>query len=209
MSEILTPEEVLEAFRQAGALLEGHFLLSSGRHSDRYLEKALVLQYPRHVERMCREMARRFEAAKPDVVIGPTTLGVVLSYEVAKHLNVRSLFAEREGQGRALRRGFKIEPGQRVLVVDDILTTGGSIRDVLDVVQAWGGETVGIGVLVDRSDPAPDFGVRLESLLRMEVASYPPGDCPLCRLNLPLVKPGTTPHPGIGSHDPEKVAPAL
>src|SRR5688572_9267105 len=121
MTEILSPAAVLEAFRAAGALLEGHFLLASGRHSDRYLEKALVLQFPRNVERMCRELARRFEAARPDLVIGPTTLGVVLAYETAKHLGVRSLFAEREGDGRALRRGFRIEPGQRVLVVDDIL----------------------------------------------------------------------------------------
>lgn len=206
MSETLTPDDVLEAFRESGALLEGHFLLSSGRHSDRYLEKALVLQYPRNVERMCRELARRFEDAQPEVVIGPTTLGVVLAYEVAKHLGVRSIFAEREGTGRALRRGFRIEPAQRVLVVDDILTTGGSVQDVLDVVNVWKGEVVGVGVLVDRSGGAMDFGVRLESLLPMQVTSYAPDDCPLCRENVPLVKPGTTPHPGM---DAETVAPAL
>jgi orotate phosphoribosyltransferase len=201
MSETLTPDEVLNAFREAGALLEGHFLLSSGRHSGVYLEKALVLQYPRNVERMCREIARRFEGDRPDVVVGPTTLGVVLSYEVAKHLGARSIFAEREGEGRALRRGFRIEPGQRVLVVDDILTTGGSVRDVLDVVKEWGGVTFGVGVLVERSTQPLDFGVRTEALLKMDVVSYPPDDCPLCREGRPLVKSGTTPKPGARASD--------
>jgi orotate phosphoribosyltransferase len=195
MTETLTSEDVLSAFREAGALLEGHFLLSSGRHSDRYLEKALVLQYPQNVERMCREFARRFADEKPDVVIGPTTLGVVLAYETAKPLGIRSVFAEREGEGRALRRGFKIQPGERILIVDDILTTGGSVRDVLDVVHDWGGKPVGVGVLVDRSEKPLDFGVRLASLMRMEVVSYAPDECPLCKQGVPLVKPGTTPNP--------------
>jgi orotate phosphoribosyltransferase len=207
MSETLSSKEVLNAFREAGALLEGHFLLSSGRHSDRYMEKALALQYPRNVEKMCREFARRFAEEKPEVVIGPTTLGVVLAYETAKPLGIRSIFAEREGTGRALRRGFRIEPGQRVLIVDDILTTGGSVRDVLDVVREWEGVPVGIGVLVDRSEKPLDFGVRLESLLRMEVTSYAPEECPLCQQGIPLVKPGTTPH--SGASDPEKADPAL
>jgi orotate phosphoribosyltransferase len=206
MSETLTPDEVLNAFREAGALLEGHFLLSSGRHSGVYLEKALVLQYPRNVERMCWEIARRFEGDRPDVVVGPTTLGVVLSYEVAKHLGARSIFAEREGEGRALRRGFRIEPGQRVLVVDDILTTGGSVRDVLDVMKEWGGETIGVAVLVDRSTQPLDFGVRTEALLKMDVVSYAPDDCPMCRENRPLVKPGTTPKPGARASDSETAA---
>jgi orotate phosphoribosyltransferase len=208
MSETLAPEEVLNAFREAGALLEGHFLLSSGRHSDVYLEKALVLQYPRNVEKMCRELARRFEGDRPDLVIGPTTLGVVLAYEVAKHLGVRSIFAEREGDGRALRRGFRIEPGQRALVVDDILTTGGSVRDVLAVVKEWGGKTVGVGVLVDRSTQPLDFGVRTEALLKMDVVSYPPEDCPMCREDGPLAKPGTTPKPGARASDTETAAPS-
>jgi orotate phosphoribosyltransferase len=205
MSDALTPDEVLGAFREAGALLEGHFLLASGRHSDRYFEKALVLQYPRHVERMCAELARRFAPAKPEVVIGPTTLGVVLAYETAKQLGVRSMFAERGLEGRELRRGFHIEPGQRVLVVDDILTTGGSIQDVLAVVREWAGTPVGVGVLVDRSEAMLDFGVPLGSLLQMEVASYAPEQCPLCREGAPLVKPGTTPRPD----DPAQAAPAL
>ena len=209
MPEIVPPDAVQDAFREAGALMEGHFLLSSGRHSDRYLEKALVLQYPMNVERMCREIARRFADAQAEVVIGPTTLGVVLAYEVAKHLGIRSIFAEREGEGRALRRGFRIEPGQRVLVVDDILTTVGSVRDVLEVVKEWGGIPVGVGVLVDRSESALDFGVRLESLLRMEVKSYSAEDCPLCRQGLTLVKPGTTPKPGRRDAETETVAPAL
>jgi orotate phosphoribosyltransferase len=195
MTEIITSSETHQAFKDAGALLEGHFLLSSGRHSDRYLEKALVLQHPKNVERMCREIARRFESERPEVVIGPTTLGVVLAYETAKHLDAISIFAEREGAERVLRRGFKIAPGQRVLVVDDILTTGGSVREVIQVVSDWGGALVGVGVLADRSEKAMDFGVRFESLLRIEAVSYVPEECPLCQKELPLAKPGTTPKP--------------
>ncbi len=196
MTDSFTPHETLNAFTEAGALLQGHFLLSSGRHSDRYLEKALALQYPRNVERMCRALADRFAEARPDVVMGPTTLGVVLAYEVAKNLDVRSLFAERDGDGRALRRGFRLSPGERVLVVDDVLTTGGSVRDVLDVVSAWGAECVGVGVLVTRATLPPDFGVRTESLLTLAIESYPAESCPLCAQGLPLVKPGSTPIPG-------------
>src|SRR3990172_4703942 len=143
------PGWVLDAFRQTGAILEGHFLLTSGRHSGRYLEKFQVLQYPEQTQRLCGLIAERFRASGVQVVAGPTTGGVILSFEVARQMGVRGIFAEKVEGGRRFLRGFQIGPGERTLVVDDILTTGGSIRDVLDAVREAGGEPVGGGVLAD------------------------------------------------------------
>ena len=146
---MLTNEETLQIFKDSGALLEGHFLLASGYHSAIYLEKFQVLQFPPMVEKLCAEIAGRFANAEVEVVIGPTTGGVLLAYEVAKHLGVRGIFAERgdDGLGRVLRRGFEIKEGENVLLVDDILTTGGSVRDTMQVVEGYQGNLVGIGVL--------------------------------------------------------------
>ncbi|MGQ9697972.1 MAG: phosphoribosyltransferase family protein, partial [Armatimonadota bacterium] len=129
MPEVLAESEVLRIFEECGALLRGHFRLASGLHSDVYFEKAQVLQYPWHVERLCAEIARRYVDEDVQVVVGPTTPGVIVAYETARALRCRAIFAEREGNRRALRRGFRIEPGERVLVVDDILSTGGSVRE--------------------------------------------------------------------------------
>lgn len=186
----MTTDEVLAIFRESGALLSGHFLLASGAHSGTYLEKFQVLQYPQHVERLCRELAERFRADRPSVVVGPTTGGVLLAYEVAKCLGVRSIFAEREGDRRALRRGFRIDPGEPTLVVDDILSTGGSVRDVVELVREHGGRLIGVGVLVDRSGASPSFDARLEALATVSIERYPADACPLCAQGLPLVEPG-------------------
>jgi orotate phosphoribosyltransferase len=186
----VTTDEVLAIFRESGALLHGHFLLASGAHSGTYLEKFQVLQYPQHVERLCRELAERFRADRPSVVVGPTTGGVLLAYEVAKALGVRSIFAEREGDRRTLRRGFRIDPGERTLVVDDILSTGGSVRDVVDLVREHEGHLIGVGVLVDRSGASSSFGARLEALATVSIERYPPDACPLCAQGLPLAEPG-------------------
>jgi orotate phosphoribosyltransferase len=186
----VTTDEVLAIFRESGALLSGHFLLASGAHSGTYLEKFQVLQYPQHVERLCRELAERFRTDRPSVVVGPTTGGVLLAYEVAKALGVRSIFAEREGDRRALRRGFWIDPGEPTLVVDDILSTGGSVRDVVDLVREHEGRLVGVGVLVDRSGASPSFDARLEALATVSIERYPADTCPLCAQGLPLVEPG-------------------
>jgi orotate phosphoribosyltransferase len=190
----MTNDDALAIFKESGALLEGHFLLASGYHSARYLEKFLVLQYPKHVERMCAEIARRFANAGAEVVLGPTTGGVLLAYETAKNLDVRGIFAERgdDGKGRVLRRGFAIRPGERVLVVDDILSTGGSVRDTIAVVEEAGGVLVGVGVLADRSGGKTDFGAPLEALLTLDIEKFAPDAIPDWLAAIPLTERGSS-----------------
>ena len=193
---MLTNEEVLQIFRDSGALLEGHFLLASGYHSAVYLEKFQVLQFPNYVEKLCKDIAERFAGDEVQVVIGPTTGGVLLAYEVAKNLGVRGIFAERgdDGLGRVLRRGFEIREGENVLLVDDILTTGGSVRDTMQVVEGYQGNLVGIAVLADRSGGSVDFGVPLEALLRLDVEKFAPDAIPDWLAAIPLTERGSTHH---------------
>ena len=194
--------DLAAVLREVGALQEGHFLLSSGRHSDRYVEKFALLMRPRETEQVCRGFVERFAGAGVETVAGPTTGGILLAFEVGRQLGARAVYAERaEGGtgGREFRRGATFRPGERVLVVDDILTTGGSVRDTLAALERHGVEVAGVGVLVDRSGGAVDFGVPLVPLLTVDIATYPPADCPLCRDGLPLVKPGTTAQPGAPS----------
>lgn len=188
---MLSQNEVVKIFQDSGALLSGHFRLTSGRHGDRYFQCALVLQHPNYTETLCRELAERFQGEGVSAVIGPAMGGIIVSYETARALGVRSLFTERENGVMKLRRGFFIEPGEKVLVVEDVVTTGGSVREVIEVVRRLGGEVVGAGVLVDRSNGTVDLGVRTEALLTMEVKSYVPGECPLCRQGIPALKPGS------------------
>jgi orotate phosphoribosyltransferase len=184
-------ENAKEIFEQAGALLKGHFLLTSGLHSPVYWEKFKVLQSPPHTEQLCRMIADHFRDQKIEVVAAPTTGGIILAFETAKQLGVRGIFAEKTGEKeRAFKRGFNIEPDERVLIVDDIMTTGGSIRQTMDAVEKLGGNIIGIGVMVDRSTQEIDFGVPLFSCLRAEAVTYSPDNCPLCQAGVPLVKPG-------------------
>jgi len=171
-------------------LLEGHFLLTSGRHSGAYVEKFRILQHPAYTQELCSLMVEEFRGLDFQVVAGPTTGGIILAFEVARQMGVRAIFAEKQGEGRVFRRSLALAPSERVLIVDDILTTGGSLRLVVDEVVRWGAQPVGVGVLVDRSDPPPTFGVPLFSCLRLPIPSYDPEACPLCRERLPLVKPG-------------------
>ncbi len=181
-----------EIFQKSGAILKGHFLLASGLHSPIYWEKFQVLQFPDYTEQLCRMIATHFRKQRIQVVAGPTTGGIILAFEVAKQLGVRGIFAEKEEgtTGRAFRRGFSINSGERVLIVDDILTTGSSIREVMTAVSKQGGILIGIGVLVDRSEQRMDFGVPLFSCHRAITLTYKPQDCPLCAAQIPLVKPG-------------------
>jgi len=185
-------DSVERMFEKSGALLKGHFLLASGLHSPVYWEKSLVIQYPELTEKLCRMIADRFRKSGAQVVAGPTTPGIILAYETARQLGVRGIFAERDDSGRVFRRGFKINPAEKVLVVDDVMTTGSSVREVIAAVKKLGGTVVGVGVLVDRSVQELDFSVPFYACHRAEVITYPPDQCPLCAKNIPLVKPGSS-----------------
>jgi orotate phosphoribosyltransferase len=186
-------DSVERMFEASGALLKGHFLLTSGLHSPVYWEKARVLQYPAYTESLCRMIADRFRGQGVKVVAGPTTPGIILAYETARQLGARAIFAEKnETGGRVFRRGFEIAPGEEVLVVDDIMTTGGSVRDVISAVNKLGGRVVGVGVLVCRSPDEPDFGVPFFACHRTEAVTHRPEACPLCAAGIPLVKPGSS-----------------
>ena len=189
-------DSVEEIFEKSGAVLKGHFLLTSGLHSPVYWEKFQVLQFPHYTEQLCGMIADHFREQKVQMVAGPTTGGIILAHEVARQLGVRSIFAEKENTGeRTFRRGFRFNPGEQVLVVADILTTGGSIREVIAAVNKQEGRVIGIGVLIDRSQQKVEFGVPLFSCHRSETITYAPEDCPLCAAQIPLVKPGSSQNP--------------
>lgn len=187
------PGEVERVFKEAGAILEGHFQLASGLHSPTYWEKFRVLQYPHYTQRLCALIAHHFQPEKVQVVAGPTVGGIIIAFEVARQLGVRAIFAEREGGGRAFRRSFGVAPGERVLVVDDVLTTGSSIRDVMAEVEKHGGKVAGIGVVVNRAEGEVDFGAPFFCCHRAVISAYAPEECPLCAAGIPLLKLGSTP----------------
>jgi orotate phosphoribosyltransferase len=190
----LTAASVESLFADAGALLDGHFVLKSGRHAGRYLEKFLVLQHPRHGVELGRRLASALTPYGPTLVVGPTTGGVLLSFETARQLggSVRAAFAEPVEGGRALRRGWTIGPDERVAIVDDILTTGASLRETVEAVRAAGTEPVAAAVLVDRSTEPVELGLPLLALGRIEIPSWGAEDCPLCAAGEPLRKPGSS-----------------
>jgi orotate phosphoribosyltransferase len=190
---LLTDEDVKQIFLDADALQKGHFQLSSGRHSGEYWEKFCVLQWPGHVETLCGEIARRYRDANIEVVLGPTTGGILLAFEVARQMGLRALYAEKEDGQRVLRRGLQLPAGTRTLIVDDILTSGGAVRECLDLARAHSAQVVGCAVLVDRSGGAVDLSSRLESLLTVRAETFAPDECPLCAEGVPLRKPGTSP----------------
>ena len=181
-----------EMFEKTGAVLKGHFLLASGRHSPVYWEKFRILQNPDYVTQLCSMIADHFRDQRIDLVAGPTTGGIIVAFEVARQLGTRAIYAERaEPSGRTFRRGQTISHGERVLIVDDVLTGGGSIRDVIDTVSTLQGSVIGVGVLLERSEKSVDFGVPSFSCLRVVAQpTYSPEECPQCSAQLPLEKPG-------------------
>ena len=183
-------ESVEEMLVRAQVVMDGHFLLTSGLHSPRYLEKFRLLQFPEYTERMCRMVADYFKGSGVEVVAGPALGGVILAYEVARLLGVRAVYAERTEGGRGFRRGLSIEAGENTLIVDDILTTGGSVVEVLKAVGEAGGEVVGVGVLIDRSGGGVDVGAPLYCCHTVEVPTYRPEECPACREGEGLARPG-------------------
>lgn len=191
---MLKQDQAIEIFTRSGALLEGHFRLTSGRHSNQYMQCAQVLQYPPATEQLAQHLADSFRDSMVELVIGPAMGGIIVAYEVARQLGVPSIFTERDQGKMALRRGFAIKPGQRVLVVEDVVTTGGSVREVIQLVRGAGGIVVGVGVLVDRSAGQVDFGVKTQAVLTMDIQSWEENECPLCREGkIPVTKPGSRP----------------
>jgi orotate phosphoribosyltransferase len=190
----MSTDNLLEVLRRIGALKDGHFLLSSGRHSDRYVEKFDLLRRPGATAAICTGIVDRFRGERIDVVIGPTTGGILLAFEVGRQLDVEAAFAERRdgGEGREFRRGTVFSPGARVLVVDDILTTGGSVRETLRALADHPVEVVAVALLVDRSGGRVSFDVPHVALATLDVRTWDAASCPLCREGQPLVKPGTT-----------------
>ena len=197
----MTRDELLDLFRKSGALLEGHFRLTSGLHSPGYLQCALVLQHPQHADALGAALAARTRELRPTVVLSPALGGIVIGQEVARGLGVRAIFAERQDGALTLRRGFMLSESDRVLVVEDVLTTGGSTRETMQVARAAGAQVVGAAAIVDRSPSgrasgefrASDFGVPFTALLNIDLPTYEPDRCPLCAQGLPVVKPGSRP----------------
>ena len=188
-------QHVLAIFKETGALLEGHFQLTSGLHSNQYFQCAKVLQHPRHATLLCADIAGHFVNVKVDVVIAPAMGGIVVGQEVGRVLNARTMFTERKDGVMQLRRGFEIRKGERVLVCEDVVTTGGSVFEVIGIARALGGTVMGVGCIVDRSDGKVRFtldegGVQ-HSVLQMNVVTYKPGGCPLCERAVPIEKPGS------------------
>ncbi len=187
----MTAQEVLGLFEKSGALLKGHFKLSSGLHSEKYLQCALVLQYPDIAERLSKALAGKFSKEKIDVVIGPALGGVTLAYEVARAVGSRGLFTERQDGKMVLRRGFSIAKGEKVLVVEDVVTTGGSTKEVIDLVRSFGANVVGVGSIIDRSSAGIDFGAPFRPLAKVAVETFEEDKCPLCKRDTPITKPGS------------------
>lgn len=187
----MTREEKIQLLTDAQVLQTGHFRLTSGRHSDKYMQCARVFEDAKYSEPICKDVADAFRNEKIDLVVGPAIGGIIITYEVARQLGVRNIFAERENGVMTFRRGFAVEPGSRVLVVEDTITTGGSVKEVIALVKEKGGVVVGVGSVVDRSNGTVDFGVPLHAAVSMEVVSYEEADCPLCKQGLPIAKPGS------------------
>jgi orotate phosphoribosyltransferase len=191
------PDAVLDLFRTTGAYLRGHFRLTSGLHSPEYLQCALVLQHPEHAERLGRGLAAAAEpitGQRVNLVAAPAIGGLIIGHEVARALGARFIFTERDAQGRmTLRRGFAVTPGETAVVVEDVVTTGGSTREVVDLLQAAGAVVLAAGSIIDRSGGQADVGVRRVALATLNVTSYPPEGCPMCRQGIPVAKPGSRP----------------
>ena len=191
-------DPILGAFFETGAYLRGHFKLTSGLHSPEYLQCALVLQYPRHAEHFGRLLAAEFRRLEPtlniSVVAAPALGGLIIGHEVARALGARFVFTERDASGQmVLRRGFAIEPGETAVVVEDVVTTGGSTREVIEILQKMGARVIAAGSIIDRSGGGAKLGVPQAALKTLQVTTYAPEDCPLCRAGSPAVKPGSRP----------------
>ena len=183
--------ELIKLFKESGALLTGHFKLSSGRHSDVYYEKFALLKQPAICTRICEEMATRLADRQADTVVGPTTGGIIIAYDVARYLGIEAIYAEPGENGRVFKRGFSLDRGQKVVIVDDVLTTGRSIREVVSLVESYGAEIVGIGEMLDRSNGTVTFDYPYLALATVQAEDWEPSECPLCAKGIELTQRGS------------------
>jgi len=190
---IIKTEEVMKKFEEAEAIQKGHFKLTSGVHSDTYIQCAQVMQHPEFMHNLCSELGKKFRGDDIDVIVGPAIGGIIMAHVMARVLGpwVRAIFTERENGKMTLRRSFEIKEGEKVLVVEDVTTTGSSVREVIDIVKSRQGKVVGVGVLIDRSGGEVDFRIKTEKLLTVDMNTYLPEECPLCKKGVPVVKPGS------------------
>lgn len=188
---MLNKKRMSEILEKTGVLQSGHFLLTSGKHSNKYMQCAKIFQHPDISAEISKNLAEKYDGYDIDIVIGPAVGGIILAYEVARQLEVSALFAERENGAMTLRRGFEIKSGSRVLVVEDVITTGGSVKEVIDVVRAAGGEVVGVASVVDRSGGKALFDVPFKSAIKIDIDTFEPGECPMCKSGSKAVKPGS------------------
>ena len=189
---MLTEREIEDLFIESGALKEGHFRLTSGLHSSKYVDKFKILSKPRLASQLLTEMAERWKNSSIELVVGPAVGGIIVSYEIARHLGCDGIFLERKNGKMALSRGFSIEKSQRILVVEDVMTTGGSVNEVCELLKHSGGKIAGISLMVDRSGGKVDFGVKTDSLIRLELEVFEPEGCPMCDNEIELVTPGSS-----------------
>ena len=187
----MTERQILKIFKKTGALLQGHFELSSGLHSSGYLQCALILQDPKIAGKLCSLLASKFKKDNPNIVVAPALGGVIVSYEVARALGVKGIFTERKEGKMCLRRGFSLSKSDRVLVVEDVVTTGKSTKEVLDVVKSYGAHIVGVGCIADRSNNQIKFDVKFKSLIQIDIPAFKADKCRLCKDGIPLLQPGS------------------
>ena len=189
---MLTQDQMLEIFRKTGGILKGHFILTSGRHSDTYMQCAKLFVDPKSSEMLCKSLAEKLGDMKIDMVVSPAVGGILMGYEMARQLGVNNIFAERENGAMTFRRGFELKEGMNVLVVEDVVTTGGSVKEVVKLCQDHGANVQAVASVVDRSNGKVDFGVKYVNLISMDVVSYEAEDCPMCKEGkIPAVKPGS------------------
>lgn len=181
----------MRVFERCGAFHKGHFKLSSGLHSEYYLQCALVLADPKTAAKLCKKLADKFRGKKIDTVIGPAIGGITVAYEVARSLGAKGIFSEREEGKMTLRRGFKLERGEKVLAIEDVTTTGGSAKEVVELAKSRGAKVVGVGAIIDRSGGKAKFGVPFKALAELDIKTFQPQDCPLCKAGKPITKPGS------------------
>ncbi|MGM0603752.1 MAG: orotate phosphoribosyltransferase [Bacillota bacterium] len=184
-------EEIEKMLKETGVIQEGHFVLTSGRHANIYMQCAKVLQYPEYAAKLAGEIAEKWKDTEIDVVIGPALGGVVLSYAAAEQIGVRSLFSERKNGSMQLRRGFDIKKGEKALIVEDVVTTGGSVKEVIELMEEKGADIVGISSIIDRSSGNADFNYQFKPLLKVDIKSYKANECELCQKGIPVTRPGS------------------